>query len=61
MAPQVPLESLSGPAYVALSATNLQGVYLNKDPYAEFRKRTPIEVINGTIFIYDWPGTAVQK
>ena len=57
MAPQVPLSSITAPGYVAISATNLQGVYLQNDPYAEIRKRQPLEVINGTIYIYEWPGS----
>lgn len=55
MAPQVPLSSIKEPGYVAISATNLQGVYLQKDDYAEFRKIKPRQIINGTIYIFDWP------
>ena len=39
--------------WVAISATNLQGVYFrNKDIYAWFRERKPIAKIGYSIFIY---------
>jgi hypothetical protein len=39
--------------WVAISATNLQGVYLgNKNMYAWFRERKPVAKIGYSIFIY---------
>ncbi|CAN5386240.1 phospholipid carrier-dependent glycosyltransferase [soil metagenome] len=55
MQPQVPLSDVRGTGYLAISATNLQGVYLPSDEYAKFRSIKPVEVINGTIYIYDYP------
>jgi len=47
------------PSTVAISATNLQGVYLPpqvRDAYKTwFADREPREVLGGTIYIYDWP------
>ncbi len=41
------------PGWVAVSATNLQGVYfVDKDIYASFRNRTPDAVIGYSIFVY---------
>ena len=54
IAPQTPLSDLKKDGYVAISATNLQGVYVPGDVYKEFRDRTPIKVINETIYIYDY-------
>ncbi|MBC8108249.1 MAG: hypothetical protein H7Z14_16805 [Anaerolineae bacterium] len=53
--PQTPLASLREPGYIAISATNLQGVYLPRDDYGIFRSLKPVAVINGTIYIYDYP------
>ena len=40
-------------SWVAISATNLQGVYFhNKDLYAWFRERKPVAKIGYSIFVY---------
>jgi hypothetical protein len=45
---------------VAISATNLQGIYMHDFPdvlrqYDEFRNREPIDVLGGTIYLYPYP------
>lgn len=45
---------------VAISATNLQGIYDRPDLplrliYAGFRRQEPIEVLGGSIYVYRWP------
>lgn len=40
------------PRWVAISATNLQGVYLEGDPFARFRQVQPDAVLGHTIFVY---------
>lgn len=41
-----------GPDWIAISATNLQGIYLQGDPYARFREIRPEAVLGHTIFLY---------
>ena len=44
---------LSTKGWIAISATNLQGVYLkNRDLFATFRSREPVAVIGYSIFVY---------
>ncbi len=46
------------PDYVAVSATNLQGLYLpDKDMNAALRNRRPVAKIGYSIFVYENPGT----
>jgi hypothetical protein len=48
----------SGPALLAIGATNLQGIYFGqalREPYAALRKERPIAVIGGSIYIYELP------
>ena len=49
-----------GPAYVAISATNLKGVYASDDVrrmYAEvFGRKKPLAILGGSIYVYDWTG-----
>jgi hypothetical protein len=48
----------SGPALLAISATNLQGIYFGRalrQPYAALRKERPIAVIGGSIYVYELP------
>mgnify|MGYP000134073021 CR=1 FL=1 len=40
------------PRYVAISATNLNGVYFNGDPFANFRNMRPVAVLGYTIFVF---------
>ncbi len=40
------------PRWVAISATNLQGVYLPGDPFARFRRVQPDTVLGHTMFLY---------
>lgn len=40
--------------YIAISATNLQGVYFGKDIFAQFRQVQPVAKIGYSIFIYDF-------
>jgi hypothetical protein len=46
-------EELGPPSHVVISATNLQGVYLDGDPFAHYRRREPITVLAHTMFVYD--------
>jgi hypothetical protein len=43
------------PAYLAVFASNLQPIYIDKQEFAALREATPREVLNGTIYLYDWP------
>jgi hypothetical protein len=40
------------PTWVAISATNLNGVYLTDDPYAQFRTVRPDHVVANSIYLY---------
>jgi hypothetical protein len=45
------------PAVLAVSASNLQGLYLDdrwRPFYTALRSRTPLEVLGGTIYLYDY-------
>ena len=48
------------PAYVAISATNLEGVYASDEIrrlYAEvFGRKRPLARLGGSIYVYDWRG-----
>jgi hypothetical protein len=45
----------SPPAYIAVGATELQAIYLDKAEFAPLRRVQPREVLNGTVYLYDWP------
>jgi hypothetical protein len=42
-------------AYLAVSATNLQSIYMEDYEMKALQDVKPREVLNGTIYIYDWP------
>ncbi len=55
-------EIRTDPGILAISATNLQGIYLSKDArdaYAIVKKREPLEVLGGSIYLYEWPPTGM--
>jgi hypothetical protein len=48
------------PGVLAISATNLQGIYLSneaREAYSKLKNREPLEVLGGTIYLYRWPPT----
>jgi hypothetical protein len=47
-----PVEQPQGECILAISATALQGVYLGPEMYAQLRKREPMDVLGGTIYLY---------
>ena len=51
--------NLANSGVVAISATNLQGIYLSRDLVAANRialeGEEPFRVLNGTIYLYHWP------
>lgn len=47
--------SIVQPEWLAVSATNLQGVYLPGDPFVRFRTVAPHAVLANTIFLYHLP------
>ncbi|HEX6693553.1 MAG TPA: glycosyltransferase family 39 protein [Longimicrobiales bacterium] len=49
--PQQPAPAAE-PAWLAISATNLQGVYFPTDPFAQFRDVKPDAVLAHTMFLY---------
>jgi hypothetical protein len=49
--PQQP-QPATEPAWLAISATNLQGVYFPTDPFAQFRDVKPDAVLGHTMFLY---------
>ncbi len=51
---QAELSDLKEPCYVAVSATNLMGIYLGPKPFLALRNKTPIAVLGGTIYIFEW-------
>ena len=44
------------PQYIVISATNLQGVYFNGDPFARFRNIEPDAVVAHTMYVYHITG-----
>jgi 4-amino-4-deoxy-L-arabinose transferase-like glycosyltransferase len=44
--------SAPAPAYLALSATNLHGIYLPGDPFAHFREIEPDFIVARSLFLY---------
>jgi hypothetical protein len=51
--------STDAPGVVAVSATHLQGLYVANDLkpfYEKLRQQSPIDVIGGSIYLYNWPG-----
>jgi len=61
---QQAIRRLSRPGVVAISATHLQGIYLNGNLrafVATYRKQKPIEVLGGTIYLYPWPPHAISS
>jgi Dolichyl-phosphate-mannose-protein mannosyltransferase len=52
-----PLELMDRPGILAISASNLQGTYYSgmfRDRMALLRQRAPIEVLGGSIYLYEW-------
>ena len=52
--PQMPTQ----PGVIAISATNLQGIYLKPEDrkiYIPLRDQKPIELLGGTIYLFDFP------
>jgi hypothetical protein len=51
--------SLSDPGVVAVSATNVQGIYTGPTLLKEYQDllhhEEPMEILNGTIYLYRWP------
>ena len=42
------------PRYVAISLTEMTGLYfLGEDPYAQYRRRTPVAVAGGVMYLYE--------
>jgi hypothetical protein len=42
----------TGDAYMLISVTNLQGIYLRQDLYEPFRTQAPEEILGGSIYVY---------
>ena len=40
-------------AYVVIAATNLHGVYLQEDPFASYRDKSPVAILAHTLFVFD--------
>jgi hypothetical protein len=51
--PAQPADSAYPPRYLAISATNLSGAYLNGDPFAAFRSARPVAVLAHTIWVFE--------
>jgi 4-amino-4-deoxy-L-arabinose transferase-like glycosyltransferase len=43
------------PCYLAISATNLQGIYVDQPFFHELLKREPLTVLGGSIYVYAFP------
>jgi hypothetical protein len=60
-----PLEPPTAPGVFAVSATNLQGMYLKPLELAIYRQlmatQRPIEVLGGTIYLYEFPGAPATR
>jgi 4-amino-4-deoxy-L-arabinose transferase-like glycosyltransferase len=51
-----PPQEITAPGIVALSASNVQGIYLPYDIYARFREEAePFAVLGGSIYLYEFP------
>jgi len=50
-----PEPSAEKPRYVAISATNLVGLYFTQDVFAQFRRIQPYRVLGHSMFIYEVP------
>jgi hypothetical protein len=49
--PEIP----NAPCYLAVSATNLQCIYVDQTFLHDLMKREPLDVLGGSIYIYEWP------
>ena len=49
-----PPEQPKDPGIVAISATNLQGVYIGPKMYEQLRKTPPLEVLGETIYLFKY-------
>jgi hypothetical protein len=53
--PSGPISAIRLPGYVAISATNLRGAYLNdfeRKLYAPLRERKPVAILGYSIYVY---------
>ena len=51
-------EVKTDPGVIAISATHLQGIYHDSDirkAYGTLKSKRPIDVLGGTIYLYEWP------
>lgn len=53
LSPRRLVEGAPPPRHVAVSATNLAGVYLGSDPFAELRNYRPLAVLAGSIWLFE--------
>jgi hypothetical protein len=61
-----PYKVRNDPGVLAISATNLQGMYVHDDPQmqrflAHLRATPPLEVLGGTIYLYRWPIPGITR
>lgn len=52
------IQASRDPGVLAISATNLQGIYADRefrDTYAKLKDYKPIDVLGGSIYLYRWP------
>ena len=53
--PMKPLPETNRPKFVAVSATNLVGLYLPGDPFALLRRTRPYRVLGHSMFVFRVP------
>ena len=64
--PLLPMGDLSPtPGVVAISATNVQGIYIGSQLTHAYqtalKNEEPMEILNGTIYLYRWPPTPADR
>jgi hypothetical protein len=56
------IELRTEPGVLAISATNLQGIYLShqaREAYSMVKQHEPLEVLGGSIYLYEWPPAGI--
>jgi 4-amino-4-deoxy-L-arabinose transferase-like glycosyltransferase len=58
------LERMDRPGVIAISASDLQGIYFadeTREWMQSFQKRTPVAVLGGSIYLYEWTTADAEK
>ncbi len=58
------LERMDRPGVIAISASDIQGIYFTgetREWMQSFQKRMPVAVLGGSIYLYEWTISGVEK